>query len=224
VQDLIRHCHSGLGAPDLQQRLLTSLRRVVPTDAAFFATADPESLLFTGGLAEEPLDAATAMFIDNEFGAADVNKFAALATAASPVSSLDSVTGGDRFASPRYRDIMRPLGLGDELRVALVAGSRCWGYLCLHRADGSSGFTEAELLLVASVAPHLGHALRQALLLRRAPVSGQASGPGVVVLSDELSVVAVTGHAAELLAELESSIGLPLPACIYAAAATLRAI
>jgi GAF domain-containing protein len=39
------------------------------------------------------------------------------------------------------------------------------GYLCLHRTDDSSGFTESELALVATAAPHLGHALRQALLL-----------------------------------------------------------
>ena len=97
------------------------MRRLVPADAAFFATADPESLLFTGGFAEEPLGTATPLFLDNEFGAEDVNKFAALATSSSHVASLDSVTLGDRFASPRYREIMRPLGLGDELRVALLA-------------------------------------------------------------------------------------------------------
>jgi DNA-binding CsgD family transcriptional regulator len=196
----------------------------VPADAAFFATADPESLLFTGGFAEEPLGTATPEFLDNEFGAEDVNKFAVLATSSSHVASLDSATFGDRFASQRYREIMRPLGLGDELRVALLAGSQCWGYFCLHRTDHSSAFTESELALVAGAAPHLGHALRQALLLHAPAAAGRVHEPGVVVLADDLSLVAATAQASEYLAQMEPAGSLPLPVCIHAAAAALRAI
>ena len=64
----------------------------MPADAAFFATADPESLLFTGAFAEEPLGTAYALFLENEFGSEDVNRFAALATSSSHVASLDAVT------------------------------------------------------------------------------------------------------------------------------------
>jgi DNA-binding CsgD family transcriptional regulator len=200
------------------------VRRLVPADAAFFATADPQSLLFTGGFAEEPLASATPMFLDNEFGTEDVNKFSALVASSSHVASLDSVTCGDRLASPRYREIMRPLGLGDELRVALLTGTQCWGYLCLHRMDQSSGFTESELMLVASAAPHLGHALRQALLLHGSDTAGPGHEPGVVVLADDLSLMAVTARASEYLAQMQPTGSLPLPVCIYAAAAALRAI
>lgn len=200
------------------------MRRLVPADAAFFATADPQSLLFTGGFAEDPLATAMPLFLDNEFGAEDVNKFAALATSSSHVASLDSVTSGDRFASPRYRDIMRPLGFGDELRVALLAGSKCWGYLCLHRTDQSSGFTESELTLVATAAPHLGHALRQALLLRQPAPAGRVHEPGVVVLADDLSLIAVTAQASAYLTQMHPANGLLLPVSIYAAASALRAI
>lgn len=224
MQDLVRHCHGGLDAPDLQRELLRSLRRLVPSDAAFFATADPESLLFTGGFAEDPLDAVTPMFLENEFGADDVNKFATLATSPNRVASLDSATAGERFTSRRYRDIMRPLGLCDELRVALVAGSRCWGYLCLHRTDDSNGFTDSELALVATAAPHLGHALRQALLLRDAATPPHIHQPGVLVLADDFTLVAVTAQASEHLAQLEPARSLPLPVCVYSAAAALRAI
>src|SRR5207249_439843 len=102
--------------------------------------------------------------LDNEFGGSDVNRFATLATSGRQVASLDLATHDDRPASPRYRDIMRPLGLGDELRAALISGGRCWGYLCLHREDHELGFSPAELALVGRLAPHLGHALRQAVL------------------------------------------------------------
>jgi DNA-binding CsgD family transcriptional regulator len=224
LQDLVRQCHRGLDAPDLQHRLLSSVRRVVPADAAFFATADPQTLLFTGGFAEDPLAAVTPMFLDNEFGAEDINKFAALATSPSHVASLDSVTSGNRFASPRYREIMRPLGLGDELRVALLAGSHCWGYLCLHRTDHPSGFTESELTLVAAAAPHLAQALRQALLLNGLAPAGRVHEPGVVLLADDLSLMAVTAQASAYLAQMQPASGVLLPVSIYAAAAALRAI
>ena len=136
---VVRACHRGLDAGSLREAVLTSLRAVMPVDAAFVATADPETLLFTGVYAEAPLDTATTTFLDNEFGAHDVNRFASLATSRRHVAWLDDATGNDRFASPRYRDIMRPLGLGDELRAALVVDRRCWGYLCLHRQDGRAG-------------------------------------------------------------------------------------
>ena len=58
--DLVRHCSDGLPVDALRTQLLSSIRRLMPVDAAFFATADPETLLFTGGYAEDPLRGATA--------------------------------------------------------------------------------------------------------------------------------------------------------------------
>jgi len=115
--------------------------------------------------ADEPLTNVTQQFLDNEFGRADVNHFAALVTAPKHVASLDAVTNLDRPVSERYRDIMRPLGLGDELRAALTVGEECWGFLCLHREDHRLGFTEdeaalAEDLTVLAVTPAGGAAAR----------------------------------------------------------------
>jgi DNA-binding CsgD family transcriptional regulator len=226
VHNLVRHCHSGLDVLALQQLLLRSLRRVLPIEAAFFATADPETLLFTGAYAEEPLGAATSLFLGNEFGEDDVNKFASLATSPDHVASLDVATRADRLSSPRYRDIMRPLGLGDELRAALIAGSQCWGYLCLHRDDDAVGFTDSDAALVTRLAPHLAHALRQAVLLHGSVTGGTTPEPGVVLLADDLSLVAVTPQAEQLLSLVgDGGHGtLPLPVPVYTVAAALRAI
>jgi GAF domain len=97
---------------------------------------------------EEPVFEARALFLDNEFGRADANKFTELAAAADHVSSLDRATSDNRRDSPRYLEVMAPLGLGDELRAALVAAGRCWGVLCLHRLDGPSEFSSEEIALV----------------------------------------------------------------------------
>jgi hypothetical protein len=117
VTALIGRCYSGLDVAELRDEVLRRLRRIMSVDAAFFGTIDPQTLLFTSAVAEEPLGAATPLFLDNEYGRADVNKFVALAEAADQVSSLDRATRGQRPDSARYREVMSPLGLGDELRA-----------------------------------------------------------------------------------------------------------
>jgi DNA-binding CsgD family transcriptional regulator len=219
---LVRACTSGLDVPALQREVLRALRRLMPVDAAFFATADPETLLFTGATAEAPLDRATPQFLANEFGGADVNRFAVLAGSRLPVSSLDTATRSNRWLSPRYREIMRPLGLGDELRAALRVGPDCWGYLCLHREDTERGFAPAEAATVARLAPHIGHGVRSAVLLSHAGEQESRDTPGVVVLTDRLDVVAVTPEAESLLALLPRA-GYDLPVAVPAVARALLA-
>jgi DNA-binding CsgD family transcriptional regulator len=225
-RDIIRLCHNSLDVPSLKDQLLRSLRRVMPVDVAFFATADPETLLFTGVLAEAPLDAATSAFLANEFSGRDVNQFSALATSAVHVATLDDATRGERLASVRSRDIMQPLGLGDELRAALVTGSQCWGYLCLHRDNGPLGFTAAEAAMISRLGPHIAAGLRTAMLLHTPLAAGVVAGPGVVVLAEDLSVVAITGDAEHLLALVEDRRAkmLPLPVAVYTVAAALGAV
>ncbi len=222
-RELVRLCHSGLDLPALRTGVLRSLRRLMPVDAAFFATADPETLLFTSGYSEEPLAASAPLYLDNEFRGEDVNTFAGLATAPTHVSSLDAATRGDRWSSGRYRDIMRPAGLGDELRAALTSGQDCWGYLCLHRTDCPLGFTASEAALLARVGPHIAHALRQVVLLHGSTPAAGDRRPGVLLLAGDLSVVATTPEAEELLEQLEPPSQLPLPTVVYAVAAAVQA-
>ncbi|MGD9527348.1 MAG: LuxR C-terminal-related transcriptional regulator [Pseudonocardia sp.] len=220
-RDVLRVCRSGLEVTELQGQVLAALRRAMTIDAAFFATADPETLLFTGAYSEDPLIAMAPMFLDNELSGHDVNTFPELVRARGHVRSLDTATHSARGASARYRDIMRPVGLGDELRAALVVDGRCWGYLCLHREDGALGFTIAEADLVRRLSPHIAHALRQAVLLHPA-VPERPLGPGVVVLDEQMELVASTPEADALLPLIgHGSTRLPLPVGVYSVAAAL---
>jgi DNA-binding CsgD family transcriptional regulator len=232
VEALIARCYAGLDAVALRDELLRRLRRIVPIDAAFFATVDPETLLMTSVLQEDPLGAMAARFLDNEFGTDDVNKFAVLARSADPVSSLDRATQEDRAASPRSVDIMAPLGLGDELRAAFTSKGRCWGVMCLHREDRPpghmraghvpAGFAPAELDLVRRIAPHVGEGLRRALLVQMAALTpANAAGPGVVVLGADMAVRSMNASAERWLAELGHGDAGPdweLPLSMYVAA------
>lgn len=222
---LIGRCYAGLDAPGLRAEVLRRLRRILPVDAAFFGTVDPMTLLFTSAVADEPLAAATPLFLDNEFGRQDVNKFAALAESADPVGSLDHVTRGDRPASARYREIMGPLGLGDELRAALTVGKECWGVLCLHRETASHGFDGREVDLIRRISPHVAEGLRRAVTVGPAvAVTAGTAAPGIIVLDQDLTVISITPEAREWLAEIDEA-DWPdtsgLPGAVYGVAARL---
>ncbi len=202
LRDLVRACYTSCGdATALRAGLLGRLRRALAADAAFFATADPETLLFTSAFADEPLLGSGARFLENEFGAApDVNRFADLARARVPIATLDGATAGRWSASARSREIMSPLGLGDELRVALRSGGATWGFLCLHRAGGTP-FSGRDVEVLRRIAPHAGAALRRivaAALARSAPCD-DAGGTAIV---DDGLVVALTGAGVGRLEEL----------------------
>jgi DNA-binding CsgD family transcriptional regulator len=219
---LIRRCYAGLDAERLRAEVLDRLRGILTVDAVFFATVDPATMLFTSGLADEPLRAMTAEFVANEFGRVDVNKFTELASAANPVSSLDHATRGDRSISPRFREVMAPLGLGDELRAALMAGGRCWGVVCLHREASPTGFTDEELGLVRRLGPHVAEGLRRTVLADHSGGGGDGvPGPGVIVLDAGMTVVSMSPDAEYWLAELPDSGGTELPVAIRAAVARL---
>jgi DNA-binding CsgD family transcriptional regulator len=218
---VLRVCRSGLEVTELQRRVLEALRGVMTIDAAALGTVDPETLMFTGVHNEDPLTAMSQRFIDNELGGDDVNTFTELARSPGHVRSLDTATRSDWMASSRYRDIMRPVGLGDELRAALVVGGHCWGYLCLHREDGALGFTAAEADMIRRLAPHIAHAMRQAILLHQ-PAPDVPHRPGVVVLDEQMELVASTPEADALLPLIgHGSSHLPLPAGVYSVAAAL---
>jgi DNA-binding CsgD family transcriptional regulator len=225
ADDLVRRCSLGLRGTEFQADVVRAIHALLPVDAVFIATADPATLLFTGLFAEDPLVDVADQFLNNEFGQDDVNKFHSLATGSPHVATLDSVTRGERLGSARYRDIMAPLGLGDELRAALVTPSGCWGYLCLHRAESPHGFTASEVRLVGRLASSLGNGFR--LSVTGPGVEGiTAMAPGVVLLHPDHSLAAMTGEAELLLADIDdqSSDSARLPAAIYAAAACLQSI
>jgi DNA-binding CsgD family transcriptional regulator len=224
-QDIVRLCHAGLDSRALRVEALRRLRKLVPVDAAFAATVDPATLLFTGSVVEEIPEHATPAFLANEFLQDDVAKFVALARAERPVRGLYEATRGEPERSGRYREILAPLGFGDELRAALRVGATTWGVLCLHRELAGPGFTAAEAAVLERVAPHLAAGLRTALLVDEATTGPGPSGPGLVVLADDLSVAAATAPAERWLGEVGDwpRRGEP-PQAIRAVAARLQAL
>jgi DNA-binding CsgD family transcriptional regulator len=201
-QSIIRLSHAGLDARAFRVEALRRLRAVVPVDALFCATVDPATLLFTGSLVEAIPESVTPAFLRNEFLQDDVTKFVHLARARRPVQGLYAATQGEPTLSPRYREILAPIGFGDELRAALRVGTETWGVVCLHRELAAPGFTDDEAAFLGRIVPHLAIGLRAGLLIEEAATSPNANAPGLVVLADDLSIAAATPLAEPWLAEL----------------------
>ncbi len=224
-RELIRLCHAGLDSLTLRIEIMKRLRTVIPIDLSFFTTADPATLLFTGAVNE--LASATPQFIENEFLQEDVNKFAWMARSNTPVVNLVQATQGELERSQRYREILAPLALGDELRAALITGGSCWGFMCMHRDQSSPHFTLTEAAFLARLTPHFAEGLRNALLLGNTTGATVLDEPGVLLLAEDLSVVAITPVAERWLAEVgvaDWPRKLALPYAVFAVVARLQAL
>jgi DNA-binding CsgD family transcriptional regulator len=222
VGDVIRACYGpSQDWSRTRDRLLAQLRKSVAVDAAFVATADPETLLFSSAWADEPLRPSAPAFLDNEFGACpDVNRFADLARAAHPARTHADATRGDRVTSERWRTLMAPIGLGEELRVALRIGEATWGFMCLHR-DHRSPFTAAEVSALEQIAPHAAVAARRTTATLASPERRHA----LVVAHDDV-VVSCSPGGIELLEDIDRPVelGEQLPVVLRAVVRRLEAI
>src|SRR5215204_5061154 len=227
-QEIVRLCHAGLDSRTFRVEAIRRLRKLIPLDVSFFATADPATLLYTSAVRDDVLAQATPQFLEREFLKDDPIKFVRLARGSSPADSLGMATKGELARSPRFQEILAPMDLGDELRAALVVGSKCWGFMCLHRERSSPNFTPAEAAFLAKLTPHLAEGLRASLLIGDARASFlQPEGPGLLLLGDDLSLAAITPAAEAWLAEVARSDwpgALELPESVYTVATRLLAL
>jgi DNA-binding CsgD family transcriptional regulator len=200
--ELIRLCHAGLDSRTLRIEIMKRLRTVIPIDLSFFSTIDPATLLFTGAVMDEILERASPQFLANEFLQEDVNKCAWMARSNTSVVNLVQATQGKLEQSQRHREILTPLALGDELRAVLITNGACWGFMCLHRDQSGPHFTLAEAAYLARLTPHFAEGLRKALLLGSTAGATVPDEPGLLLLAEDLSVVAITQAAERWLAEV----------------------
>jgi hypothetical protein len=83
-------------------------------------TVNPATLLPTAEFVENGLAAdALLRLVEIEVREPDVNKWVQLARADRPAAGLSDATKGDLDRSLRQREIRRPGGFADELRVVL---------------------------------------------------------------------------------------------------------
>ena len=166
--DIIGLAHRDLDVHDYA-RGDASIAEHVPFDGSCLLLLDPATLLPTGEVVENGLpDAAMPRMTEIELAEADFNKFTDLGGPGG-LRRAPAATGGDLDRSLRHRELKRPLGFGDELRVALVSESGTWGGLTLLREAGRPEFTSSDVDLLASLSRYLVEGLRRAGPARQPP-------------------------------------------------------
>ena len=223
-EDLVRLIHRSGGLRDFSLDAARILGRAVPFDGVCVLAMDPATLLPTDEVVENGIPpAAFALMAEIEVGGEDYNAFSALASSGTCAASLSEVTEGDLDRSRRHREVRRPNGFGDELRVVLVDDAATWGGLTLLRGADSRAFTPEEAALIASLSSYLAEGVRRALLVG-ALAADQPEGEapaGLVLLAPDNSVTLTNDAADEWLSELP---GDPLTPAVAAVASRARGI
>jgi DNA-binding CsgD family transcriptional regulator len=164
--DIVRLVHRGLSLPEFSRAVGDALVRAVPAEGTCLMTLDPATMLPTAEFVENGLPAAEMLrLVEIEVRAPDFNKWTRLARADHPAASLSAVTAGDLDRSLRQREIRRPGGFADELRVVLAGSTGVWGALTVFREARRPFFSSAEVQFVSSTAGVIADGLRRGLLL-----------------------------------------------------------
>lgn len=182
------------------EALIGVLHEVAHFTAAAVMVVDPETMLPSGGAVEGFAPDAWAAFWDNELADPDFNKFNDLSRRIDTVATLAEATDGDLIRSPRATKLFAPAGLGDELRIAFVAGGGCLAIASLVRPADDGDFTAQELTDVRALVPTATASLRRA--------NGHLTGslelqPPAVILLDSFGRVAkMSASGQEVLDDL----------------------
>jgi len=223
-RDVARLVHRGLDVTGFARAVSSSVARAVPCEGTCLLTLDPATLLPTGEVTDNGLPAAVMpRMTEIELRERDVNKFTALARAHRPAASLSEATAGDLDNSLRQRELRRPSGFADELRVVFSDATGTWGALTLLRQTGRPHFAPADVRFVASLAGAVADGLRRAALLADAAASDDGEA-GLLVLTPDETIELANTAAGRWLEELSagSGPGAHLPAAIRAVASRAR--
>jgi DNA-binding CsgD family transcriptional regulator len=211
-EDLVGLAHRGADVREFAFGATRILARAVPFDWVCVLTMDPATLVPTGAVdKDERLIPAYPRLYENEFGGEDFNAFRRLALSDSHAATLSQATGGVLDRSERHREIMGPIGFGDELRAALVDDGVTWGALGLMRGSDCEPFSPADAARVDAVTRQLAEGLRRAMLLHRdgpGPAPGEGAA-GLLVLAADGSIVLADEVAAAWIDELGGHGSLP---------------
>ena len=221
--EVVRLVHRIADVPQLAREVTRVLRRAVPFDGTCLITMDPATLLPTGDVVENALSPTAAVrLMEIEIREPDVNKFTYLARGRLPAAGLAAATAGELDRSTRHRELRRPSGFDDELRVVLTGATGTWGALTLLREARSPRFTPAETELMAALAAPLGDGVRRATLFGEAVDDGV--GTGLLVLAPDYSLATANQAALRWLDELGAETDGRLPVAVRAVAVRAREI
>jgi DNA-binding CsgD family transcriptional regulator len=145
---------------------------------------DPASALSTGGIAEFDLwPELPRIAVLEEHG--DITSKPALAGGERASVTLSAASHGDLARSRRWRECMRPYGVGDELMTMCRDRHGCWGSLELMRDDDEPHFGDDDARFLHELSPVLARLIRNEMCAARpAPGPEQATPPPATLIVD----------------------------------------
>jgi DNA-binding CsgD family transcriptional regulator len=182
------------------------LRAALEYDVGALSTLDPATMCWTScfvsGIDLDP--GFEKVVYDHEFGAFELNSYAALARADRPVGRLSAITDGQLSQVGRFADLLQPLDATDEMRAVLRSHGACWGTLTLYRRRPKSAFSADDEDILAAVASSIADLFRLTML--RAAVganSGAQLGPGLLTVTTRGDICERTAGADAWLDEID---------------------
>ncbi len=195
---------AGAPWPAVAAEVITQLRRVVGFDAFCASQNDPRTTVPAAALADnDAISSRQRLFWQIEMQLPDVNKTGDLVRAPCPAAVLSAATGGDLARSVRWDEVLRPGGIGDELRMALVADGRWWGSISLYRERRAPWFTCGDAAAVAGLAGPIATVARASWTACQLGSSRGEDPPGTVLVTDDGRQVTATAAAERWLARLD---------------------
>jgi PAS domain-containing protein len=173
----------GLDWVDYSAAVSDAVQRMIPFRKCCWHTVDPGTILFTGSI-NRGIHCSGSWLAHHEYVVEDVNKWAFLAHSGRYVGASSLDTHGDLSRSARHRE-HESMGLGDELRLSLVADGVYWGAVCFLRNDDEPWFTERDVAALKRLVSPLATGLRRALLTPVAGGTPLTEGPGVIVFDPD---------------------------------------
>ncbi len=230
-RSIARLAQSRLDTRTLAARTEELLRSVIPFDRACWHNIDPATSMLTSIIGETaPTNELLPVL---EYGTRDFNQYSDLARRPAAAAGLHAATRGTPGDSRRYREVLEPMRLRDELTATFVIDSMLWGSARLFRGPRWPAFDEGEIAFMASLAAPLAQGFRAALVktaavdLSRSSGAGSAEGPGVVLLNSDGSLASMTPAARRWLGDVidDTSVeGSLLPDPLVCVASRARAI
>ncbi|HEY2288363.1 MAG TPA: helix-turn-helix transcriptional regulator [Streptosporangiaceae bacterium] len=214
----------GAPWPVVAGEVIAQLRRVVGFDSFCASQNDPRTAIPAAALADnDAISGRQRLFWQIEMQRPDVNKTGDLVRASCPAAVLSAATGGDLARSARWDELLRPGGIGDELRVALVADGRWWGSVSLYRERQARWFTSGDAAAVAGLAGPIATLARASWTAGRGGPGPGEDPPGTVLVTDDGREVTATSAARHWLDRLDP-VQRASGTLIYALVARLGAV
>jgi DNA-binding CsgD family transcriptional regulator len=199
---------------------IEALRRAVGFDRWCWPLTDPDSALSVSGIGELDFWPSLALMVAlEEHG--DVTRKPRLVVGRRSSIALSAATRGDLARSRRWRECLRPYGIGDELMTACRDRHGCWGSVELMRDSDDPPFDEDDTRLLEGLAPALGTLLRRSLRQgwQAAPQDARPRPPGTMILNADLRPTSWTPAFRDWLRDLPSAGvdegGESLPTAVY---------